>query len=325
MGFSIRAVSLEDAEVITDIVNDCIEGELGMRWTTVEETRDDLTAPERDPSTDDAIVVDEGGTPVAYLQLSGNSVPSTELYSLVFVRPTHWGRGLSKLLVRLGETRARAKVRRAPTKERVVLRVARFAHLEAAGALFEALDYPYVRTFWMMRIELNEPPPPGADVTGAAIRTFDPERDSEATHGALAEAFEDHWGDAFPSYEEWRHRDIDGEGAAFDPSLWFLAIDGDEIVGAACCRARSPADENTAQVDALGVRRSWRGRGIGLALLSAAFDAFRRRGIPRAELGVDSESPTGATRLYERAGMHVAYAWEVWEKELRPAGVDVDA
>jgi mycothiol synthase len=61
---------------------------------------------------------------------------------------------------------------------------------------------------------------------------------------------------------------------------------------------------------------------VGLALLSASFEAFRRRGIPRAELGVDAESPTGATRLYQRAGMKVAYSFEFWEKELRPAGTD---
>lgn len=315
-------MSLEDAEVITEVVNDCVEAELGVRWTSVEETRDDLTAPERDPSSDDAIVVDEGGRPVAYLQMSGNSVSWTELLSLVFVRPRYWGRGLSALLLQLGEERGRAKVRRAPPNERVTLQVSRFAHNEAAGALFAALDYEYVRTFWMMRIELHEPPTPVPNLAGAAIRTFDPERDAEATHAALAEAFEDHWGHVLPSYERWRHGDIEGEGAAFDPSLWFLAVDGDEIVGAACCRARTARDRDTAEVEILGVRRSWRGRGIGLALLSAAFGALRRRRIPRAELGVDSENPTGATRLYERAGMHVAYAWEVWEKELRPAEDD---
>ncbi len=36
-------------------------------------------------------------------------------------------------------------------------------------------------------------------------------------------------------------------------------------------------------------------------------------------LTVDSENPTGATRLYERAGMAVELAWEHWEKELHPA------
>jgi GNAT superfamily N-acetyltransferase len=60
----------------------------------------------------------------------------------------------------------------------------------------------------------------------------------------------------------------------------------------------------------------WRRRGIALALLRTAFAEFHRRGIPRAELGVDAENPTGATRLYERAGMDVAFGWEFWEKEL---------
>ena len=321
-GFSVRPASLDDAGVITEIVNDCIVAELGVPWTSLGETRDDLSAPERDPSSDDAIVVDAYGTPVGYLQLAGDSDASTELHSQVFVRPGCWGLGLSALLVRLGEERARAKLRRTPAKERLMLRVARFAHNQAAGRLFDSLGYAYARTVWMMRIELHEPPPRGGALAGAAIRTFDTERDARATHAALVEAFEDHWSDVMPSYEEWRHREIEGEGASFDPGLWFLAVDGDEIVGAACCRARTARDPDMAQVEVLGMRRSWRGRGIGLALLSAAFEELRRRRIPRAELSVDSENPTGATRLYERAGMHVAYAWELWEMELRPADDD---
>lgn len=53
-----------------------------------------------------------------------------------------------------------------------------------------------------------------------------------------------------------------------------------------------------------------------MALLHTAFAEIHRRGIPRVELGVDSESPTGATRLYERAGMRPALGWEFWEKRL---------
>ena len=62
-----------------------------------------------------------------------------------------------------------------------------------------------------------------------------------------------------------------------------------------------------------------------LRVARSAFEELRRRRIPRAELSVDSQNPTGARRVYERAGMHVAYAWELWEKELRPADEDVDA
>jgi hypothetical protein len=33
-------------------------------------------------------------------------------------------------------------------------------------------------------------------------------------------------------------------------------------------------------------------------------------------LGVDARNPTGATRLYERAGMHVTYEAIAFKKEL---------
>jgi ribosomal protein S18 acetylase RimI-like enzyme len=69
-------------------------------------------------------------------------------------------------------------------------------------------------------------------------------------------------------------------------------------------------------VGALGVRRRWRGRGYGRALLLHTFREFRRRGMTRATLGVDAANPTGATRLYESVGMHVEQEEIVWEKAL---------
>jgi hypothetical protein len=39
-------------------------------------------------------------------------------------------------------------------------------------------------------------------------------------------------------------------------------------------------------------------------------------------LGVDAENPTGATRLYERAGMHIGQQYATYGKELRP-GVEL--
>jgi hypothetical protein len=56
---------------------------------------------------------------------------------------------------------------------------------------------------------------------------------------------------------------------------------------------------------------------MGLALLRHTFAAFARRGVRTVELGVDAESITGATRLYERAGMHVAYDFKLFQKVLR--------
>jgi mycothiol synthase len=84
-----------------------------------------------------------------------------------------------------------------------------------------------------------------------------------------------------------------------------------------CCRASSPKSPDAASVESLGVRPAWRGRGVGRALLLAAFGELQRRGIPAVELGVDLENQTGATRLYEQVGMRAVRRAERWEKELR--------
>ena len=67
----------------------------------------------------------------------------------------------------------------------------------------------------------------------------------------------------------------------------------------------------------LGVRRPWRRRGLGTALLRHSFRELRARGCERARLMVDGENLTGAVQLYERAGMHVARRAERYWKELR--------
>jgi len=55
-------------------------------------------------------------------------------------------------------------------------------------------------------------------------------------------------------------------------------------------------------------------------LLFGIFRRLRERGIRRVSLVVDAESPTGATRLYERAGMHAEKSYAVYRKGLRWGG-----
>ena len=100
----------------------------------------------------------------------------------------------------------------------------------------------------------------------------------------------------------------------FDPSLYFLATAGDQIAGMALCFFK----QEKGWVQILGVRRPWRHLGLGMSLLNHAFGEFYRRGARVVELGVDAQNPTGATRLYQRAGMQVAHEFVVYEKELRP-------
>jgi mycothiol synthase len=72
----------------------------------------------------------------------------------------------------------------------------------------------------------------------------------------------------------------------------------------------------------LGVRRRWRKHGLGLALLRHSFGELARIGRRKAGLGVDASSLTGATRLYEKAGMRAIREIIAFEKDLR-AGKDL--
>jgi mycothiol synthase len=111
--------------------------------------------------------------------------------------------------------------------------------------------------------------------------------------------------------------DVIHEDEDFDTDLWFLAID-DAIVGFCQCYPVAGDDPKVGLIDELGVLRSHRGRGLATALLRHAFSQFFERGKTIVELGVDAESLTRATRLYEKVGMRVVRQSNVYELELRP-------
>lgn len=162
--------------------------------------------------------------------------------------------------------------------------------------------YNVIRHSLRMEIELQRLPTPPAPPEGVAIRTMR-EAEEESVYEVHEQSFEDAWMHTREPYEQWQHWFV--KGPSYDPSLWFVAEEGEEIVGVAICRPRE-SEPGLGWVNVLGVLRSHRRRGIGEALLRYAFAEFRRRGFERVGLGVDAKSPTGAVALYERAGMHVA-------------------
>jgi ribosomal protein S18 acetylase RimI-like enzyme len=144
---------------------------------------------------------------------------------------------------------------------------------------------------------------------GFRASTYDPS-EADAFHGALDEAFAEEWGHEPDLGLDWRSV---RERRHPDRSLWFAVKDGDDMAAAAV------ADEERGGmgwVAAIGVRKPWRRRGLGKALLLHCFRALHARGKRKIGLGVDAENPTGATRLYERAGMHVERTTVWFEKTL---------
>ncbi len=118
-------------------------------------------------------------------------------------------------------------------------------------------------------------------------------------------AFADHWGSTPITPDRW-HQEVRGFGARLD--LSFVAVDdatGDIV--SYCLNKRFEADDavngrKDGWIDQLGTLAQWRGRGLASQLIVASLHAFAADGLTHASIGVDSESPTGAARLYRRLG-----------------------
>jgi mycothiol synthase len=266
-----------------------------------------------DVATDAWIVTGPDGMAAGYGEVTDRG--SGHIVADGYVHPNHTGCGIGATLVRLTEARARQLLGNTPPEVRVVLENNVVATSRPACALLEREGYIPVRYFYRMQIELATPPDPPAWPEGMAVRTFVPGRDEYAVFATVQEAFADHWGHTSQVFDEWIKRTRRED---FDPSLWFLAEDDGELAGVALCGNRGEGG----WVNALAVRRPARKRGLGMALLRHAFGEFFRRVRPRIGLGVDAASLTGATRLYERAGMRVISTVACYQTELRP-GVDL--
>jgi len=180
---------------------------------------------------------------------------------------------------------------------------------EAAGAR----GYRLWRSSYTMEIALEEPPPVVSFPAGVDVRGYDGE-DAAALRGAIDEAFA--WDPFFHPVSEASFRDFYLGARGFDPALWLLAWEDGKLAGFALAYSERVGEPGLGWVGTLGVRAPWRRRGLGEALLRAAFRELHGRGLRRVGLGVDAENVTGALRLYERVGMRVVRRADNWILDL---------
>jgi mycothiol synthase len=236
------------------------------------------------------------------------------------VHPNYRNRGLGSSLVQWAEGRARRLTARAPREARLTLQGWVIAGDERSAALVGDHGLVMVRHFVLMRIDFDGSPEPPVWPDGVEVRPVTLAEHGRAICAADDEIFRDHWGFAPKSedeaWERFKH-DADNDPELVE-SLWYVAFSGDEVAGMSLCWPKAEDDPAMGYVGILGVRRPWRGRGLGLALLRHSFGEFHRQGKHRAALHVDADNITGALRLYTKAGMRIQRRYDIFEKELRP-------
>ena len=323
LGYTVRPARMGDLEQVVALFNTCSKHALGVKRHDVNDVRTEWKTPNFHLETDTRLVFD-GDDLVAYGEFWDVEEPHVKLHFWGRVRPDYCGRGIGTAIIEWAEDRAQKALPRAPEDAQITLSQGFTEKEVAAQSLLTAHNYTLVRHFYRMRIDFNGPIAEPTWPNGVEVRTFDPEEGLEQVVRAVCDAFQDHWGYVENSFEEelksWRQWINDNK--KFDPSLWFLAVEGDEIVGMSLCQQEGTENPELGLVDVLGVRRPWRRRGIARALLHHSFRELQERGQKGACLGVDATSLTGANQLYERAGMYLERRNDVLEKVLRP-GVDL--
>lgn len=227
-----------------------------------------------------------------------------------YVRPDCRALGFDALLLDVIEERARhySAERRGLGGVRLVTWAE--DKLEERRELTAERGFKVVRQLFQMRLDLEPAPSAPGWPDGIVVRAIRPETDGERAHAASQEAFSEHFLHWPTPYEEWLPYSLEREGMA--PDLWLVAWDGDEIAGQVWVQQRG----GEVLVEDLSVRKPWRGRGLGLALLLEEFRRLAERGYPFVRLFVDAQNTTGALDLYLRAGMRRERRFYAFEKQL---------
>lgn len=302
--FTVRRPTLDDLPAtlaVLQAADEAILGESDWTETGLREEWQELDL------TDDVWLVELGGTIAGYASLTARG--DGRFLADGYVHPELRGRGVGAELIRLTEARARVL---GSSEEAGRLYLQNATIEPDAAPLFARDGYLPVRHFWRMVATLDSEPEVVVP-DGVVIRNYRDPDERQKVYETLETAFADHWEHRARSFEEWSRRHFERDG--FDPSLlWVADMDG-KIAGAIeADDSRSSGDWGF--IHTVGVVRAYRRRGIAEALLLSAFVELRSRGETRVALGVDAQSPTGATRLYEKTGMSVFWEAVVYEKEL---------
>ena len=316
----LRPFTLNDAEATVDLFNAHSQHLFGYDDCELDEMITDWTSPGLDLEDVTRVVENDQGQIIGYIEVWDTTRPHVTKYVWGVLHPQAWDPILYQDMLIWADACAQNRIALAPENARVVMsQVIPHKDKDRRTAL-ETYGFKLVRHFFRMEIELNSASAQPIIPEGLQIVPIDLDTDLEAAILATKEAFEDHLGHVKKPMkeliEQWQHTIKNNED--FDPSMWFLAKDGDQIAGVCRSRGNLSEDPHFGWVNQLAVRKPWRRCGLGLALLLTAFNDFHQRGYNRVGLGVDATSLTNATQLYEKAGMRVTQQYDTYEMEIRP-------
>lgn len=280
------------------------------------------------PAQDSLVGFEPGGEPIAHGMVVMPPRQRTLVRSILLggVHPARRGRGIGQALIDWQIGRARQQL--ASSERSLPGWIVAYGDGRAPQnqSLFEANGLVLSRYFLSLERGLADPITRVHAAGGIRLVPFSASLSAEI-HAARDAAFSENWGSQPLSEEGWQ---LVVHGSTFRAELSFVALGGapdgdapdggDRVVGfllGAVNESDWPHQGfSSSYISMVGVLPEWRGRHIASALLAAHLNAARRRGLDRATLDVDSNSPTGALDLYTGMGFARTHSKRAFVLEL---------
>lgn len=298
----LRPFCWDDLEPLVALMACCEEEDRTGEAIQPEIVRLGFTTPGRDPEKTVQLLEDESGELIA--SCSAWPTPGLEIDTIQIgarIHPAYRSADLYTSLLGLAEERARTL--HVPSGRPTELQ----SNVKSRPAMWrdavDAAGYAPVRWFIDMRRALRDELPEPRIPDGFTIRFLDSGIEPLDLKHALDEAFLDHWNPQEITDEQFLHWT---SSTVFRADLSAVALDASgRVVGGTIGVVRdvdARAGEREARVEVLGVRKAFRGRGLGRALLATCFAKMSAGGMVLVSLDVDADNPTGATGLYRSVG-----------------------
>jgi ribosomal protein S18 acetylase RimI-like enzyme len=312
-----RPLSVADADTMAALINDQHRALTGHDAVSPAEMRTWLSMPEGNLERDSRMLHDADGRPFGTVVVESRGEHTVNAFVSLRSGSADERTRLAEYLLDEVEARA-ADCARGGRLSDAVLEVQEIPRgdTEVEDAL-RRRGYTLARQMVELARDLHDLPAPrwpvGVHVVGVDVGT---PAHIDALASLEAEAFADHDGELTLSRSQLEHL-LRSDPQYLAPLQLLVVPDGwngspDDTVGFCLASEFVGSDHPSGYISSLGVRRIWRGLGIGRALLLTEFAAFAVLGWTQAHLHVQLGNRTGADRLYASVGMSERSGLAAW-------------
>jgi ribosomal protein S18 acetylase RimI-like enzyme len=307
-----------DFPKMIDIVNAAGDADQDDRSETLEDIKNQYSHLNNSDPYKDMIFAEVNAETVAYSRVEWwqEEDPNDRIYThFVLIAPEWREKGIEQAMIQWCEKRLLEIAEGHPQDSKRVFRTYSSAVKSPFNKILESLGYEVERYFIEMSRSLDVIPNVELP-TGIEVRAVK-EQDERKVWDANVEAFRDHWGFSPPT-----EKDYVGfkKSKYWQPNLWQVAWDGDQVVSSVMNYIDDDHNEKFNRkrgwTENISTRREWRRRGIAKALIVRSMHMHKDKGMTEVALGVDTQNPSGALKLYESLGYEKDKTHMTFRKEM---------